>query len=116
MHLAIQHNNVTMIKLLIHLGASTKTINFEGNSPFEMLEERKMGYMIKRQESESVSIQSSGSKMRSSPKRMIEIEIEDAKDETVEDMFSNMRHYFGQKGYLQPKDNTETIEMSSSSV
>jgi hypothetical protein len=116
LHLAIQRNNVTIIKLLLHLGASTKAINFEGNTPMEMLEERNMSYMVKRQGLESVSIHSSGSKMRASSKGMIEIEIQEAKDKTVEDMFSNMRNYFGENGHLKPKNNSETIEMSSSSV
>lgn len=117
LHLAIERNNMAMVKLLLHLGAGLKPINYEGHSPFTMLEDRNMDFLVKSRESDSQknSISSTKSKPKSGAKGTVKIEIEDTKEEAVDDMFSNMRNYFNQnRGYLSPKNNMETIDVNNS--
>lgn len=116
--MAIEKNNMIMVKLLLHLGAGLKPLNFEGNSPFNLLEERHMEYLVKNRDSLEVpsSMTSSNAKFKNNSNGTLQIAIEDAKEEVVDDMFSNIRNYFRQDGYLSPKNHLETVEVKNSSI
>lgn len=119
LHIAIEKNNMAMVKLLLHLGAGLKPINFEGQSPFTMLEERQLDFLVKNKDSEakSESVSSSKSKMRNTPVGTVQIQIEDIKDEVADDMFSNMRTYFqNNNGYLSPKNECEEIDIRNATI
>jgi len=130
LHLAVKDNNITIIKLLLHLGASLKPVNFEGKSPLQMIHENNLHFLVEEKtETEKKGTKSYHSKVKSTPKGTVNIVIEDTKDEAIDDMFatksdancnacsiSNMRCYFKvDKGYISPKNNLDTGDMISCS-
>lgn len=115
LHIAVNINNIAMIKMLIHLGASLKPRNFEGKSPQDLLKEQNLLFLIHKNNREEMKLEITvTSRTVNSQIGTVNVNIEETKNEIVEDMFSNIRDYFKSEGKLSPKLNRETIEMDSS--
>jgi uncharacterized protein (UPF0297 family) len=106
-----------MIKLLIHLGASLKPINFAGKTPLDILKDNDLEFLANKESKEENKFASpTPHKFKATPMTTMKVEIEDTKEEMIEDIFSNIRSYFRDKGYLTPKDHTETAEIIGSCI
>lgn len=116
LHLAIQLNNMMMVKLLIHLGAGLYPLNWEGSSPFNLLEEKQMEYVAQNQSLKPVSKQDNCKQIKKPywSKDVTRLQIENVEEEVVDDMFSKMRNYFDQKGYIAQKLITDTFNSKTS--
>lgn len=115
LHIAARSGSIAMIKLLIHLGASLKPINFAGKTPLDILKDNDLEFLATKESKEESKFTSpTPHKFKASPMTTMKINIEDTKEEMIEDIFSNIRSYFRSRGYLTPKDHTETAEVSGS--
>ena len=100
--MAIQKNNMAMVKLLLHLGAGLHSLNSNGSSPYNLLEERQIEYVAQTSQKEPSSKLHDYKQINKhhDNKEVIEVHVEDVKEELVDDMFSKMRNYFDHKGYI----------------
>ena len=111
LHLAIEYENISMIKLLLYLKASLKPINFNGKSPLDLLNEKNLTSLIHPPTSECAKSEGMTSYRPGS-----QIKIRDVTNDDIDGMFDNIRNYFRKAGVLSPKLNTESVEMKESSV
>lgn len=115
LHIAIKERYLGLIKILIHLGASMRTRNFEGKTPNDLLVEQDLSFIVRGNQSEDQKTETVGtSRTGRSSGGVVNINIEDTKDDLVEDIFSNIRDYFRSEGKLLPKANKESVDLQNS--
>jgi hypothetical protein len=116
-HIATKKNNMTLVKKLLHLEAGSKPSETLPVSKIKQ-KDKAMEDLVKNNQSLEgpASISSSKAKLKKNSSDTLHIEIEDAKEDVVDDMFSNIRNYFRQDGYLSPKNHLETVEVKNSSI
>jgi hypothetical protein len=117
LHIAAKSGAISMIKLLVYLGASLKPINFAGKTPLDLLKANDLEFLAtKNSYPERKFITPTPTKLKASPMTTMKINIEDTKEEVIDDIFSNIRSYFRDRGHLTPKEHTESCEIDASAV
>ncbi|CAI2380428.1 unnamed protein product [Moneuplotes crassus] len=108
LHVAIESLNFSMIKFLLSNNASINTRDHKGKTPYDLLVERKLSYLVKQQESETSA--------EEPPKKLktVNISVHKVQEKNLEGIFKGLRKYFNTK--LPPKcdENWSVLEPPSS--
>ena len=120
LHLAIEMLHINMIKFLIHHGASLHSRDDKGKCPLDLLSEYNLNFLIdfKKSEKDVSSFPSTHSSVEGKQTKgnIKNVQIHEVKEENVESMFRQIRDYFDERCFLQPKGSTQSsmIEPPSS--
>jgi ankyrin repeat protein len=108
LHVAIESLNLNMVKFLIYNKASLHVKDNKGKTPYELLVERKLSYLIKAKETET------SSEGHSKRTKVVNINIHQVKEENIEGMFKGIRKYFDKKLLPKMDSNKSLLEPPSS--
>ena len=118
LHLAIKANNISMIKLLLNLGAKITRLSSSVSTPLDILEEKQKDSVLKSSPSKSsfhIDEHSDLTRINSC-RKFSKVQIQAINQNSIDDMFYEMRDYFGHRGHLLQKEITETINIKDSTV